>query len=225
MFWPELILVFLLGLAVGSFLNVVIFRWEKAPITGRSHCPYCGHILKWHELIPVLSFIVQAGKCRKCKAKLSWQYPIVELVAGLLFASVFYRFYTWPAFVIIFNCFSFSYLGVYLTLLFWLFAVSILICASVFDFKEYIIPDKITFLGAIGAFFYSIGVNFFANSKYFLYPENGFNFLYPYAEFFNRFSGSILYYLVGTVLASGFLWLIYLVTRARGIGFGDVKFG
>lgn len=225
MFWFELILIFLLGLAVGSFLNVVIFRWEKGNFLGRSHCPKCGHILKWYELVPVLSFIIQRGKCRKCRMPISWQYPLVELSTGVLFALIFSKFASWPAFIVVFRQFDFYYFGIYLTLLFWFFALSVLICASVFDFREYIIPNKIVFWGAIISFFHAIAVNFFANTVYFLYPKNGFNFLYPYAEIFNRLSGSIFYYLIGAVLASGFLWIIYLLTRGKGIGFGDVKFG
>ena len=68
------------GLCVGSFLNVCIFRIprEESIVTGPSHCMSCGERLKWYELIPVFSFLMQGGRCRHCKAKLSPQYPLIE---------------------------------------------------------------------------------------------------------------------------------------------------
>ena len=114
-----------LGLLVGSFLNVVILRlplrmqwqWERdarevlaleapaatesAPpgiVVERSHCPKCGHQLAWWENIPLLSFLALGGKCRGCKAKISWQYPAVEALTGVLFALIVWRYgITWQA--------------------------------------------------------------------------------------------------------------------------------
>ncbi len=74
------VLVFILGLLIGSFLNVCIYRiplGENIAIS-RSHCMKCGHVLKWYELIPLFSWIIQGGKCRACKEKISAQYPIIE---------------------------------------------------------------------------------------------------------------------------------------------------
>jgi len=86
---------FIFGLAIGSFLNVVSLRFQPGQrlldlriINGRSHCPHCQKTLRWYELIPLLSFIVQFGKCRHCKKKLSLQYPLVEFLSGLIFVSV-----------------------------------------------------------------------------------------------------------------------------------------
>jgi leader peptidase (prepilin peptidase)/N-methyltransferase len=108
---------FVLGLLVGSFLNVVILRlprrlewqwrqdardqlempesYEPAPpgiAVESSHCPHCGHKLSWYENIPVLSFAVLRGKCRACGARISWQYPFVELLTAVLFAACAWRF-------------------------------------------------------------------------------------------------------------------------------------
>jgi len=111
---------FAFGLLVGSFLNVVILRlprrlqwqWERdsrelleieapadtpeaAPpgiVVERSHCPKCGHALAAWENIPLLSFLALGGKCRGCKTPISWQYPAVELITGVLFALVVWRF-------------------------------------------------------------------------------------------------------------------------------------
>jgi len=90
---PELIILILLGLIIGSFLNVVILRLHagKSFVTGRSHCPHCHKTLQWYELVPVLSFAVQTGKCRHCHKRISWQYPIVELATGALFGGLFWH--------------------------------------------------------------------------------------------------------------------------------------
>lgn len=72
----------------GSFLNVVALRFGKKSIGGRSACPHCRKVLKWHELIPILSFLVQRGKCGNCEAKISYQYPLIELFTGLVFITV-----------------------------------------------------------------------------------------------------------------------------------------
>ncbi|MBI4067471.1 prepilin peptidase [Candidatus Gottesmanbacteria bacterium] len=77
---------FILGLCIGSFLNVLIDRLSNGEtILGRSHCDYCKKTLKTLDLIPLLSFVMLKGKCRYCHKKLSWQYPVVELITGLLF--------------------------------------------------------------------------------------------------------------------------------------------
>lgn len=79
------ILLTLLGLCVGSFLNVLIFRVPRGEefVSTPSHCMRCGHQLKWYELIPILSYLLQRGKCRACKAPLSAQYPLVEGLNGV----------------------------------------------------------------------------------------------------------------------------------------------
>ncbi|WP_400242647.1 A24 family peptidase [Niallia sp. JL1B1071] len=82
-----LFLIFLYGLLFGSFFNVVGLRIpvNQSIVSPRSACPKCGHTLSWYELIPVLSYIFQKGKCSQCKAAISLIYPIVELITGLLF--------------------------------------------------------------------------------------------------------------------------------------------
>ena len=89
-----LIFLTLAGLCVGSFCNVLIYRIPRGEdfVRTRSHCMACGHTLAWYELIPLLSFLLQGGKCRACGARLSLQYPLVEgatalawLLTGLLF--------------------------------------------------------------------------------------------------------------------------------------------
>jgi len=132
---------FILGLFVGSFLNVVVLRIEKGEggiLKGRSHCLFCGKTLKWFELIPLFSFAIQKGKCRYCRKPISWQYPLVELLTGLLFAAILSRF------------------GLSWQLLFLLPLCAILIVLFVFDLRFQTIPDLVVYLGVVWAFFYSI---------------------------------------------------------------------
>lgn len=88
------LIVFLFGICIGSFLNVCIYRIPKNEdiVKLPSHCMSCGRRLKWYELIPVFSFLFQGGKCRGCKTKLSIQYPIIELLNGILYLIIAYKF-------------------------------------------------------------------------------------------------------------------------------------
>jgi leader peptidase (prepilin peptidase)/N-methyltransferase len=94
------VLVFLVGLFIGSFLNVCICRIPcgESVIFPPSKCPGCGRRLTPVELVPVLSFLVQRGRCRGCGSVVSWRYPGVELLTGLVYAVLFWRF-GWPAFL------------------------------------------------------------------------------------------------------------------------------
>lgn len=80
------IIIFLLGITVGSFLNVCILRIpaHESIVTGPSHCPECGRRLRWYELVPVFSFIALKGKCSGCKGAISAQYPLIEALNGVL---------------------------------------------------------------------------------------------------------------------------------------------
>ncbi|MDH4100339.1 MAG: prepilin peptidase [Nitrospirota bacterium] len=122
---------FLFGLAVGSFLNVCIYRLPKqeSVVFPASHCPGCGSSIRWHDNIPVLSYLVLGGRCRHCKASISWQYPMVELATGVLFFVA----------VAIFGVSQET--PVYLLLL------SALIVIAVIDLEHQIIPDRITLPG------------------------------------------------------------------------------
>ncbi len=88
------LLIFFLGTIFGSFYNVVAERLtnKQSIIHPPSHCPKCQHILKWWELIPVISFLLQRAKCSNCKVKLSWFYPLSEVISGLLFLISFLVF-------------------------------------------------------------------------------------------------------------------------------------
>jgi prepilin signal peptidase PulO-like enzyme (type II secretory pathway) len=121
--------IFLLGLAVGSFLNCIIYRLEKNEsfLKGRSYCPNCHHTLAWQDLIPIFSFLILRGKCRYCGKKISLQYPLVELSTGILF-------------VLIFNVAAFDLRTIY-----YLIISCFLVIIFIYDLKHYIIPDKVIY--------------------------------------------------------------------------------
>lgn len=127
------IVVFIYGLLIGSFLNVVICRLpeEESIVFNRSHCPECGTKLGVIDLIPVVSFLLTTGKCRYCQTKISFQYPLVELLTGTFFVILFLQYH-----------FSISF---YI----YIFLISLLIICTFIDYKHQIIPNKITYPGII----------------------------------------------------------------------------
>lgn len=129
-----LVFVFIFGTIIGSFLNVVALRFNTGKtIGGRSMCMTCGRQLSYKELIPVLSFVFQNGKCSKCKSPISWQYPIVEFITGVFFLLIFIYFPPLTA--------SFAFV----TILQFVVA-SLLIVISVYDIKHKIIPNLLVYL-------------------------------------------------------------------------------
>lgn len=128
-----LVIVFIFGTIIGSFLNVVIYRYNSgtSPLTGRSQCFSCGRVLQWYQLIPVLSFLASRGRCAMCGVRLSWQYPIVEVLSGAIFVAVFLL--GKPAIEIS------ILLGIFSTLL----------VIAVYDLRHQIIPDGLVVLFAI----------------------------------------------------------------------------
>lgn len=88
------IFVISIGLVIGSFLNVCIYRIEKEEsiVTPSSHCMKCGHVLKWFELIPVLSYLFLRGRCRSCGEKISIRYPVIEIFNSILYLMLYIKF-------------------------------------------------------------------------------------------------------------------------------------
>lgn len=84
-----ILLLFFLGLSIGSFINSFLWRYEKKiSFSGRSMCPECSQKIRWYDNIPLLSWLILRGKCRQCHKNISLQYPVVELITGLLFAII-----------------------------------------------------------------------------------------------------------------------------------------
>ncbi len=148
-----LIIFFILGSAVGSFLNVVIDRTTRGEtIMGRSYCDYCKAQLGTFDLVPLLSFAVLRAKCRYCKKPLSWQYPIVETITAILFAVSFWYLAESGNFDLI-------------TSFYILFLVSTVVVVAVVDWKFSLIPTTFVFAAAIVSLFYNY---FFLSSAVFI---------------------------------------------------------
>lgn len=94
------LLITVLGLVFGSFLNVCIFRLprKQSIMMPRSHCPACKHLIRWYDNIPVLSYLLLRGRCRDCHARISPQYALVEALTALLLVATFYRYGVSPEF-------------------------------------------------------------------------------------------------------------------------------
>jgi len=171
---------FIAGLVIGSFLNVCICRLPSGGsiVNPGSSCPYCGTPLAPRDLIPVASYLVLGGKCRYCGKPISIQYPIVELLTGLLYAGVM--------------C-AYGFTLESLSLL--VFVSLVIICAGT-DLNTGLILNSVTLPGIV------IGV--------------AMSFVVPTMTPF----GSLL----GLLVSGGVVWIMYVVTRGRGMGGGDVKF-
>lgn len=211
------VFIFILGAAIGSFLNVLIYRLEsfdkletgdserrkaksekykiiKSIFWSRSFCPRCGHQIRWYDNIPLLSFLILRGKCRDCQGRISWQYPLVEAATGILFIAIFnFKLLILKEFLI-----SNFQLADWVILAY-LFAVfSGLFAILVYDFKHYIIPNKI------------------------LYPliilASGFGV-------FNVFQFSIFKFqeFILSLLIPLFFLSLIIISRGRWMGLGDVK--
>lgn len=204
--WLDASIVGVLGLLIGSFLNVVVYRlpkmmerqWAaecadlagKEPAPGepfnlsvpRSRCPHCGHQIRWFENIPVASYLALGGKCSACKARISIRYPLVELACGALF---FFCAWQWGATV---------------TGAVWCVFAAVLLALALIDWDTTLLPDDLTlpllWLGLIAAALQWIPVSLSSS-------------------------------LWGAVAGYMSLWMVYwafkLVTGKEGMGYGDFK--
>ena len=139
----DLIFVVILGGLWGSFANVCIHRLpqNKGVVSGRSHCPKCKKEIVWQDNIPIISYLILKGKCRKCKRKISSQYPMVEMINILLFLIIYFLF------------------GISLTtILLMILSLSFLIIFFI-DLKHFIIPNSLTFSMMILGFIKSFDPN------------------------------------------------------------------
>jgi leader peptidase (prepilin peptidase)/N-methyltransferase len=130
-YWQPLLAVFVLGCCIGSFLNVCIHRLpiEESVVSPGSHCPVCREPIHFYDNLPLLSYLLLGGRCRRCRTVIPWRYPLVELLAGLLALALWARF-GWVAAT-----------GTY-----FLFSAALLVITFI-DLDHQIIPDKITLPG------------------------------------------------------------------------------
>ncbi|WPX08021.1 prepilin peptidase [Anaerocellum danielii] len=171
----------MLGLVIGSFLNVCIYRLPRGEsiIFPSSHCPNCGKALKWYDLIPVLSFIILRGKCRYCKNPISPLYPAVEILCCFLAIA------------------SIKVVGLNVSA-FLLFVVGcLLLYISIVDFKTYEMSVGSILLLAILKLMFEVSIKGISKS-------------------------SILYMVLGSILNTLLVGLIYAVSRGVAMGLGDV---
>lgn len=204
-----LFFIFLIGLCIGSFLNVVILRAfsNESIVFPGSKCPSCNTPLKWHHNIPLLSYILLQGRCAYCDEKISAQYPLVELLTGLVFVAVFLNF----------GIGSFEAgLATILKPLFIVAFCSLFIVLAVTDIKQKVIFDVHAYiLLALGLIFNLFDLGHF-------YPGYKIIQLWKFTFPLNySFGASILGVLLGIVLMETFARLGYVMAKTRAFGEGD----
>ncbi|MBU0721874.1 prepilin peptidase [Patescibacteria group bacterium] len=219
-----LIFIFLFGLIFGSFLNCLIWRGhKKIPLIpfvkagnkwNRSYCPKCKKQIAWYDNIPVLSFIMLGGKCRQCKQSISWQYPVVELATGLLFAAAFLNNFefsqlclAWQAqgilnFESIFNDLIFNNSikihnsKLIIQLLRDFFLISVMIVIFIYDLRWYLILDIVTLPACLVMLIFNLSLGF---------------------SWWNL--------LISGIIGGGFFLIQLIISKGKWIGGGDIRLG
>ena len=190
---PFILIFFILGITIGSFLNVLIYRLNtKKSLGGRSACMSCRNQLCWFELIPFFSFLGLKGRCRNCKTKISLQYPLVEFLTGMLFVFIFLKFQS----LLLIDPFVFL-----ITFLYYVAMFSILMVIVIYDLKHKIIPDILSFTFGFLAF---VGLFFFTYDGLYVHMP------------------TMLDLLSGVLTALPF-FLLWLLSKGAWMGLGDAK--
>ena len=196
---------FIVGLIVGSFLGVVNYRLKVAEdiVFKRSHCPHCKRQIRWYDNIPLLSFVILAGQCRECREKISWKYPAVELLTGLLYAAVAWKFLGgWGI-----SAEKILAGNDIVEMSFWLFTVSYLVLIFFHDLSYMLIPDAAVYPAIIVTLLF----------QYWKYLQGPLGI----ATLKNPLVGSFF----AAIVASLFFFFLIWVSRGKWIGGGDVKLG
>ena len=192
-----ILLFFIFGLIIGSFLNVVVCRLKEAEtLLGRSFCRKCQKQIRWYDNIPLLSFLLLQGQCRDCQEKISWQYPLLELATALCFALVGGLF------------FVSDNQSTWLETAWLLGMVGLLLSIAAYDLVHMEIPVSLLIVSVLWSGFF-LGIDFFIqNSWQFLWWES-------------RLAQGVL---GGVVVALFFFSLVY-ASRETWMGWGDVWLG
>lgn len=196
------IVIFIFGAVIGSFLNVIALRHNTGqPIMGgRSKCLSCAKKLKWHELIPLASFVFLRGKCSECKSKISWQYFIVEAVTGTLFLLAFLNvFNNWQGLQ------SEFLISIFLPVIYFWLIFSLLIIIAIYDYHHQIIPDLFVYIFIAAAF-----LGFFGPS----FAFDGLNLGLRIFDWSGLLAGFALF---------AFFASLWAISRGKWMGFGDAK--
>lgn len=196
-FSPLTLAAFVIGIIMGSFANVCIYRIPKGTFfkTARSHCPHCGTLIPFYFNIPILSYLFLLGKARCCGERVSAQYPIIESLVGLLFVACYWKY----PFVVHGGAGATLDYADLLRFVHLAFFSTVLVICSVIDLDLMIIPDAITF------------------------PMVG---MVPVVVFFHPdldWKSSLIGLLLGGGLLYGVAWLYWILRKEEGMGLGDVK--
>lgn len=213
-----LIVLFIFGLAIGSFLNVVALRYRpgfkllnfetlKLCCGGRSKCPVCHKTLVWYELIPIFSFLIQKRKCRHCGHLISLQYPLVEILTGFIFVFV-------PLSMV--N-------GQWSMVIVWLLVFLLFLLLSIIDFRQYIIPDSINLsLAALGIILIMSQLSGVSGQwSFFGHYAMLFDF-WPSLMVNSQWS-IVINHFFAAFIAMLFFGAIILLTKGKAMGWGDFK--
>ena len=209
------ILLFVFGAAFGSFIGVVADRYRPESflfsgknLGGRSRCDACGATLRWFELVPILSFVAQRGRCRSCSAKFSFKYPLVEILSGSIFTLVPLR---------LAGQFQTLHPTFYALATLWTLAFLVLLVIALIDLRLSIIPDEANILlGIIGIFVMLASLPDFGQISG--------SFVGPYALLFGLRNSIWTNHLFAAAFGGFFFAFIVFVTHGRGMGMGDLKF-
>lgn len=209
------IFLFLLGLFAGSFLNVVADRsiTGESILFGRSHCDKCKKLLTFRDLIPLLSFLIHRGKCRSCSTKLSFWYPLSELLTGFAFVLALY---VSKGFTILF--------------FFLIVVLSFFVVLFLTDVKYYLIPTKVVVPAIVFLFLFGVLSRVYSLGEYYLRLQGDtFGRYLLNVGFWNIQAEAIIksygIQLLSAVFIGLFFWLLVLITKGCGMGGGDITLG
>lgn len=194
------IIIGLLGCIVGSFLNVVALRQEtEKDLGGRSHCPACNHQLAWYELIPVISFLVQRGKCRNCKTVIPARYIINELFVGVLYfltTSFFIKIYA--------SVYTITSIWFFVALLLLLIIISYVAVMVIYDIQTKLVP-LIWFVGLVVFSCIYLTIPYISGA----------------ASLVSLWD-TVIFHVSGIIIALPF-FVLWLISKGRWMGFADIE--
>jgi prepilin signal peptidase PulO-like enzyme (type II secretory pathway) len=204
-----IVIFFIIGLIIGSFLGAANYRLKTAEdiVFKRSHCPLCKHDIRWYDNIPLLSFVILHGRCRDCKKYISWEYPLIELATGVLFAGVAMKFFGSSLFGISGIISGAVSTSTIVDMSFLLFAVCYLVIIFWHDYDFMLIPDAVVFPAILVTFFFQV-------YKYVQSPFSVASFRSPLTSA-----------LVAALGAALFFFALIWISKGKWIGGGDVKLG